>query len=140
MKASVSWLHQGSLGGPSGSRVLVIVTIIVAGLRSLCPQAKAEHDVMVVDIIPASLSGETGQDSEPNLAVDPADPTKIAASAFTYEPVDGNMSPIFTSIDGGKTWSCRPNIPISRITSDVTLRFASKSHVLYTTALETKAN
>jgi len=39
---------------------------------------------MIVNIIPNFLSGETNQDSEPSLAVNPANPLQIAASAFTH--------------------------------------------------------
>ncbi len=37
----------------------------------------------VVNMIPRSLSGESNQDSEPNLAVNPENPLQIVASAFT---------------------------------------------------------
>lgn len=45
--------------------------------------------IKVVNIIPRSLSGETNQDSEPNIAVNPANPLQIAASAFTPSPMGG---------------------------------------------------
>ena len=44
------------------------------------------HHVNVVNLIPKSLSGETNQDSEPSIAVDPDDPDLIAATAFTPVP------------------------------------------------------
>ena len=40
----------------------------------------------VVNLIPRSLSGESNQDSEPNLAVNPENPLQIVASAFTPNP------------------------------------------------------
>ena len=39
--------------------------------------------VTVVNIIPNLSSGETNQDSEPNLAVNPANPQEIVATAYT---------------------------------------------------------
>ncbi len=58
--------------------------------------------VTLVDIMPESLSGETDNDSEPNIAVNPADISKIAASAFTREPMRRpDRAPIFVSTDGG---------------------------------------
>src|SRR4029453_11478160 len=52
--------------------------------------------VTVVDIMPESLSGETDDDTEPNIAVNPANSLQIAASAFTREPMRrGERAPIF---------------------------------------------
>src|ERR1041385_9248211 len=39
--------------------------------------------VVVVNMIPRTLSGEEHQDSEPTIAVNPANPNQIAASAVT---------------------------------------------------------
>ena len=91
--------------------------------------------VTVVDIIPESLSGETSTNSEPNLAVNPANPSHIAASAYLPEPMGGKMSSILISTDGGTTWSCRSTVPIDKISCDVTLRFGGSSNMLYVTAL-----
>ena len=57
--------------------------------------------VLVVNMIPKSLSGEEHQDSEPTIAVNPANPRQIAASAFTPDPAEGPRAPIYASIDGG---------------------------------------
>jgi len=48
----------------------------------------------VVNMIPRSLSGETNQDSEPNLAVNPANVLQMAASAFTPNPAGAGNAPI----------------------------------------------
>ena len=93
-------------------------------------------EIVVVDMIPSSLSGETAQDSEPNLAVDPNNVENLAGSAFTWEPLRGNSAPIFISTDGGDNWSCWPCIPIKQITSDITLRFGGQSGELYVSALQ----
>src|SRR5438477_2400325 len=92
--------------------------------------------ITLVDIIPESLSGETDNDSEPNIAVKPAKPKEIAVSAFTREPMRrADRAPIFVSTDGGDRWSLRSIVPSPQITCDVTLRFGSSSDVLYVTAL-----
>ena len=57
-------------------------------------------NIAIVDIIPQANSAETGQNSEPSLAIDPLDPSKIVAGAFS--PVS---TPFFLSTDGGATWS-----------------------------------
>ena len=67
--------------------------------------------VVVNNMIPNVFSGETNQDSEPNIAVDPADPRKIVASAFTPDPLGGPNAPIFVSTDRGQTWSTAPDRP-----------------------------
>jgi hypothetical protein len=61
----------------------------------------------IVNIIPPSLSGESHQDSEPNLAVNPAKPSDMVATAFTSAPMGGANAPIYVSTDGGNTWSLR---------------------------------
>jgi hypothetical protein len=99
--------------------------------------------VTVVDMIPPFMSDETGHQSEPNLAVDPANPLRMAASAFIKNPNKPNNASIFLSIDGGKTWTLQPILPGSATlctTSfcDVTLRFAGSSGKLYVGSLIAK--
>ncbi len=60
----------------------------------------AEAGVTVVDVIPGSQSGETGQNSEPSIAVNPNDPNQAAISVFSDNP----LSPFYSTKDGGKTW------------------------------------
>jgi hypothetical protein len=48
--------------------------------------------LQIVNMIPKSLSGETDQDSEPNLAVNPEQPNQIVATAFTQDPMNGNRA------------------------------------------------
>jgi hypothetical protein len=78
----------------------------------------------LVDIIPASLSGETNQDSEPFLAIHTV-PTVLAASAFTPNPEGASSltAPIFISFDGGDTWNLNAIIPSTGTTCDVTHAF-----------------
>ena len=70
-------------------------------------------EIDVVNIVPNNRSGETSQDSEPNLAVNPANTQNMAASAFT--PSNGtcgaNLAPIYVSTSGGNTWNLNCNIP-----------------------------
>src|SRR4051794_22136066 len=89
--------------------------------------------IQVINIVPKSLSGETNQDSEPNLAVNPSNPVQIAASAFTPDPLGGASAPIFVSSDGGQTWRLNPIVPsqAGRATGDITLRFSRKGNRLY---------
>ena len=87
--------------------------------------------VRVVNMIPVSLSGETNQDSEPNLAVNPARPTDMVATAFTPAPLGGAFAPIYVSTDGGETWVLRNVVPGGSNTSDITVGFSTTGGVLY---------
>ena len=51
-----------------------------------------------VDTIPQSESGETGQNSEPSIAVNPVNPAQMLAGTFG----DG-VPPFFISTNGGTT-------------------------------------
>lgn len=79
----------------------------------------------VVNMIPNVFSGETNQDSEPNLAFDPSDPSRVAASAFTPDPLGGSNAPIFVSTDSGHTWTLNNIVPSTAggATGDITLAF-----------------
>src|SRR5436305_13899052 len=91
--------------------------------------------VLVVNMIPKSLSGEEHQDSEPTIAVNPANPLQIAASAFTPDPSEGPRAPIYVSADGGQTWTLNSIVPSTvadgSATADITVAFGSSSNVLY---------
>src|SRR5213078_3295743 len=75
----------------------------------------------VINLIPASLSGETNQDSEPFLAVQSANPQLMVASAFTPNPISttGN-APLYISEDAGNTWVLSAITPVQRMTCDIT--------------------
>src|SRR5436305_15312833 len=95
----------------------------------------------LVNIIPASLSGEANQDSEPNLAVNPSQPTDMVATAFTPDPLHGPNAPIYVSTDGGQSWSLRTVVPGNGPfgTGDISVGFATTSGVLYIGILSANA-
>jgi hypothetical protein len=96
---------------------------------------KTGQNVIIVNMIPRSLSSETNQDSEPTLAVNPANPLQIAASAFTPDPGGGNLAPIYVSTDGGSTWILNSIVPSDSAsgsaTADITVAFSGSTNVLY---------
>ncbi len=96
------------------------------GAKLAAPARPPSLPVKVVDLIPASLSGETNQDSEPFLAIQTANPQVMVASAFTPNPVSntGN-APVYVSQDGGNTWVLNAITPVQRITCDITHAMAA---------------
>ena len=67
---------------------LMAGTLLVGGQSSTSMRAgTAAAHAKVVDLIPASLSGESNQSSEPFLAVQAANPQVMVASAFTPNPI-----------------------------------------------------
>lgn len=99
----------------------------------------------VVNMIPNSWSDEQNQDCEPNLSVNPANPSEIVGTAFTYDNPAGtsavspamitNWAPIFSSVDGGDTWALQFVLPSAAgdqlPTWDVTCRYAGASGEVY---------
>jgi hypothetical protein len=91
----------------------------------------AVSTLRVVNMIPAALSGETSQDSEPNLAVDPQNPQRMVATAFTRDPLGGPRAPVFLSTDGGQTWQLRSIVPGGASTADISVAFGDTGGALF---------
>jgi FG-GAP-like repeat len=70
-----------------------------AQVASAAPLLQAATALSIVDIIPNSDSGETSQNSEPSLGVDPLDPNQMVAGVF------GAGTPYFKTTTGGTIWS-----------------------------------
>lgn len=89
--------------------------------------------VRVIDLIPASLSGETWQDAEPFLALYDSNPKLMAASAFTPNPGGSTSAtaPIFVTNDGGDSWTLRNTLPSEGTTADITHAGGGNPPVLY---------
>ena len=95
----------------------------------------------LVNLIPPALSGEANQDSEPNIAVNPANTNQMVATAFTPDPLQGPNAPIYVSSDGGQTWALRTVVPGDGPagTGDISVGFASGSGILYVGILSADA-
>jgi hypothetical protein len=92
------------------------------------------QQVTIVNMVNNAQSDEAHQDSEPNLTVNLANPRELAGTAFTPDPASGPDAPIYTSVDGGNTWSLNPIVPGGNNitgTYDITLRFAWTTNNLY---------
>src|SRR6476620_3679762 len=85
-----------------------------------------QAQISVINIVPNTRSFDSLHDSEPNLAVNPADPRKMAVSAFTsLDRYDFTLAPIYISLDGGNEWFLKRAIPENywpRGSTDITLR------------------
>lgn len=106
------------------SALAVLLTMTAAFLaRGQSPPSPA---IKVVNLIPASLSGESNQDSEPFLAIQGQNPQVLVASAFTPNPfsMTGN-APVYVSQDGGNSWVLNAITPVQRMTCDITHAMAT---------------
>jgi len=118
---------------PHRPLLLAAIVLITSG-ASLAPQSALSQAVTLIDIVPRTRSDESRTDSEPNLAVNPANVQQIAASAFTPDPANGANAPIYISTNGGASWLLNSIVPGNNTsfgTGDITLRFGGTSGVLY---------
>ena len=92
-------------------------------------------NIDVINVIPNSLSGETGQDSEPSISVNPENPLEIVVTAFTGNPTGGANAPVFVSTNGGASWVLNANVPSEANafigTGDIKTAFAGTGGRLY---------
>lgn len=89
-------------------------------------------------MIQASLSGEVNHDTEPNLAVNPANVQQIAGTAFSPDPMGGSQGPVYISVNEGNNWNEPDLLPTQ--TLDQTIRFAGNSNRLYAGYIDTSYN
>ena len=109
--------------------LVAVVTLIVAPAAAARAQA-----VQVINMIPVSMSDEASGNGEPYLAVNPANPQLMAATAFMATPAASPNGPMLVSTDGGTTWAANniiPSNPSGLNTFDVTIRFNSAGTALY---------
>jgi hypothetical protein len=113
------------------------MTSVLAVLTMFAAAQRLGAQITVIDMIPLAMSDERRRDSEPFLAVNPANPQVLAASAFMDTPMGSPNGPLLISTDGGNTWIARniiPSHPLSTDilnTFDITIRFDSSGNALY---------
>ncbi|PYT66793.1 MAG: hypothetical protein DMG39_25795 [Acidobacteria bacterium] len=124
MKAVASRLHFSSL--LFAVLLVVPLSVIMARFLIACGQSPDPPSIKVVNLIPASLSGESNQDSEPFLAIQNENPQVMVASAFTPNPfsMTGN-APVYVSQDSGQSWALNAITPVQRMTCDITHAMAT---------------
>ena len=90
----------------------------LAAALVLAAASQAVAQNRLVNLIPNNRSGETNQDAEPTIAVDPNDFTRLTGSAFTWDnlnqgPMVTATAPIYVSSDRGATWTLSFIVPSS---------------------------
>jgi hypothetical protein len=93
-------------------------------------------------MIPRHMSDEIFQNAEPSLAVNPRNPARMAASAYTPGGdlcSRGAQAPIFVTADSGKHWSVACKIRVDAATmlppGDVSLSWSDDGKALYAALL-----
>ncbi len=115
--------------------------IFYTALLFLVSHSIFSQRIRVVNMIPQIYSDERYRDAEPNLAVNPANPKLMAATAFTPEPMVGDSAPVFYTLDGGRVWHMLSVIPGGNPANtfnplfDITIRFGGSGTYLYASTL-----
>src|SRR5690349_17478028 len=121
-------------------RIIVATVVLYAACGGAARQAPPVKvaGARVVDLIPASLSGETWQDAEPFLALYASNVQLMAPSAFPPKPGGSATAtaPIYASNDGGDTWTLRNTLPSQGMTADITHAAGATPPVLYSGILK----
>src|SRR5437763_6862732 len=77
--------------------------------------------IKIIDVIPSGDSGETAQDSEPSIAVNPLNTDQIIAGSFS------TSTSFFLTLDGGTTWSHYDDLS----TTDKSLAWKTDGSLIY---------
>jgi hypothetical protein len=109
--------------------ILRACALALMGVAMALPVAA---QVRLIDMVPNNRSGETNQDSEPTITVDPLNINRMAGSAFTWDNLTGGpmstaTAPIYVSRDRGASWTLAFIVP-SAVgagfpTGDITIAF-----------------
>ncbi|WP_298354923.1 Hint domain-containing protein [Rhodoblastus sp.] len=117
---------QASMGAPAPQRATGAPAAAVAS------SAGAPLTVSIVDVIPASDSAETNQNSETSIAVNPGNPNQIVLGAFTGNFVrSGVTTDFFDTTNGGATWADYGNL----VTDDKTMAWLADGSKFLTSIL-----
>src|SRR5512138_2570107 len=90
-----------------------VCALVLMGVAMALPAAA---QVRLVNMVPNNRSGETNQDSEPTITVDPLNINRMAGSAFTWDNLTGGpmstaTAPIYVSTDRGASWALALIVP-----------------------------
>ena len=91
-----------------------LVSGLLAVIPLVCASTALAGSFTLIDVIPNFMSGETEQNSEPNIAVNPVNPSQAVISSFALNPTN----PYFATGNGGTTWRNFDNIAHGDTTVD----------------------
>jgi hypothetical protein len=95
-----AWWHFGKVAKMQRGTTVAII-VLASGFAGRA-WAIPTNPVKVVDVIPFNQSlGEQGDNSEPSIMVNPANPSQVMISSFA----DNGNNPYFVSTNGGTDWS-----------------------------------
>jgi hypothetical protein len=118
--------NGGAGQGPNGK-----IPIVPVGEQQSAPLLHLlRSNVLLVNMIPAWLSDETQQNSEPFLAVHPDQRLMVGSAYFFGDHTPVDVLPLFVSSDGGLTWDLKALLPYAEI-SNQTYCFSGAGKKLY---------
>src|SRR6266446_3545614 len=97
---AAAWLMARRRSKRTGS-MKAIAVLLAVGLLALSIAGVTAQPFTVVDVIPSYQSGETDQNAEPSIAVNPGSPNQIVISSFRSVNVP---QPYFTTTAPGAKW------------------------------------
>jgi hypothetical protein len=104
-------------------------------------RTKPAEKIFVIDIIPATLSGEENQDREPFLAIDQRNPSVMVVSALTPSPSEKDQTPLFFSVDNGEDWELADGVISGHGENiDITQAFDGERGVLFGGSIRSERN
>jgi HYDIN/CFA65/VesB-like, Ig-like domain len=131
---------EGHMTQRQFARILISSVVVALALTR-----SVDAQVSLINMVPQTRSGETNQDAEPAITINPSNPLQLAGTAFTWDnltgaPMTGSTAPIYVSTDGGQTWSLVFNVPSTAgatfPTGDITVSFSGTTvgttNTLYT--------
>lgn len=103
---------------------------LIGALWLICSAQNSWAQITVVNVIPQNQSGETGQNSEPSLAVNPTNTSQVLIGAFNFQNFSANPY-FFTNGTNYQTWSQAGTLAHS----DETLAWSPSGKTVYTSIL-----
>lgn len=103
ISSRLSIARPGLLSGACAASVIALLSSTVPTNALVIP---------VIDVIPNAASAETGQNSEPSLAVDPLNPNMMISGTFSNARSGNDLvTPYWISTNEGTTWSSFGSLP-----------------------------
>lgn len=122
--------------GRTGVCLGLLSGVAVSALLGAAPAARAAV-IPVIDVIPNAVSAETGQNSEPSIAVDPLNPNMMISGAFSSATSGNDLAtPYWISTNGGTIWTGFGTLP----SSDKSLAWEQSGAAALTTTLNVVSN